>query len=161
MSKSIRVPVRKKLPAHLRNRLDRWYVLVRWANFLYGYYGIPVYLCGSALRDDNDDPRDWDIRIRMSAEQFERRFGSVDKYLEEMNTGMWTRVAHRWSAECVKRSKEGWGHTHLNIDFQIDPPARWRRMLKEPRIRLDTRDLCRNRPATTRRARRNSGGSIA
>jgi hypothetical protein len=131
------------MPAHLKERMDRWYLLVRWANFIYGYYGAPIYLVGSALRDDNADPRDWDIRCRLSNERFRAMFGEPAEWMDEQRSGIWTRVSFRWSDEMVKRTQNGWRHTKLNIDFQAYPPDKWRQFTLAARLRLDTRDRCR------------------
>jgi hypothetical protein len=69
-----------KVPAHLRGRKNaRLWSLRRLANGLRGYYGQPVYLCGSALLDGNTNPRDWDIRIELPDEQFALRYGNGRK----------------------------------------------------------------------------------
>jgi len=139
--KEVKIPIRKGMPLHLKNRLDRWYMLVRFATLRSGLYGVPIYLVGSALQDDNDDPRDWDLRCRFTNQMFEVKFGSVNDFLIEAGTGMWTRVSHRWSIECVKASKKAWKETHLNVDLQIQTPEQWLQHKNSPRLRLDMRDL--------------------
>jgi hypothetical protein len=129
------------IPRHLADGegAHRLYLLQRWANALRGRYGVPVYLCGSALRDDNADPRDWDVRLRIPAARFRAMYGDPAQWCREGDTGQWTRVRWRWSDDCVKVTKEGWKQTRLNIDFQAYPPAMWNKFLDEPRLRLDTR----------------------
>lgn len=115
------------------------------------YYGVPVWLVGSALLDSNGDPRDWDFRVVLSDEEFARRFGPPGplerrgdgfeetwKWIEQMGSGLWTSVRWKWAAECVKRSKEVSRRIGLNVDFQIHPKtyadAQYQRA---PRYRLD------------------------
>lgn len=115
------IPPLTGAPQHLRENHGNRFLLMRWANFVRGYYGVPVYLVGSALLDFNSRPRDWDVRIFIDNEQFARRFGDRDQWEKERTSGMWTDVSWKWSDECVKRSREGAEHTHLNVDFQILP----------------------------------------
>lgn len=139
--KSIRIPQRKNMPLHLKQQQDRWYSLIRFATLSSGLYGVPIYLVGSALQDDNPEPRDWDLRCCFTHKMFEIKFGSVKDYIIESGTGIWTIVSHRWANECVKRTKKAWTETNLNIDFQIQPTYIWKRFKHLPRLRLDMRDL--------------------
>lgn len=142
--KTFRIPRRRNMPAHLKENFHRWFALLRWANGMAGLYGVPIYLCGSALRDDNAEPRDWDVRIRLPRKVFEAKFGgSADDWYDEGSTGIWSNVRWRWSAECVRMSRQASERTKLNIDFQIFPPAYWKHFAKRPRFRLDTRDRVR------------------
>ena len=129
-----------KLPKHLRENRDRLALLRRFANMVRGYVGVPVYLCGSAMADFNADPRDWDIRIRLTNADFERRF-KIDaaRWLDEMHTGKWSKGRWNWSDFCVKLTKVGWKNTDLNIDLQIYPDLYWREYAGEPKVRIDTR----------------------
>ncbi len=126
-------------PAHLRARPDRLFLLRRWANGVAGLYGEPVYLCGSALVDDNGSPRDWDVRVRLDSEAFTARYGEPDLWECEGVTGDWTSVRWRWAADAAKQTRRAWRHTRLNIDFQTMPAAYWDRVYgNRPRVRLDT-----------------------
>jgi len=136
---TIRIPQIPSAPKHLREDHGRRFLLLRWANFVAGYYGVPVYLVGSALRDDNPDPRDWDIRIRLGNEAFKLAFGDPHDYNARLDSGFWGKVNWHWSRECVKRADEGQRHTHLFIDFQIETAKGWRKSAGKPRLRLDHR----------------------
>jgi hypothetical protein len=125
----------KPIPVHVQEELS---VLKRWANRLAGHYGAHVYLVGSALEGDNPKPRDWDIRINMSDEDFAVRFGDVDTWTTEGGTGEWTDVRWRWSRECTKTTKDGWHSCGLNIDFQIYPLSHVERVYPFERLQLDT-----------------------
>jgi hypothetical protein len=107
-----------------------------------GQYGWPVYLVGSALRDDNPDPRDWDVRVMLSDRWFRTRFGDPGLWEREGSTGNWTKeIRWRWSDACVKQAKHGSLHTRLNIDFQAYPLEYAHRFYGgQPRMRLDTRE---------------------
>lgn len=131
----------KRLPEHLRTkrgreRLDR---LRNCANALRGYFGVPVYLVGSALLDANEEPRDWDLRLSLPEADFKRRFGSPDAWNEEGRTGKYTRVRWSWSDEMVKQSKNSSARTALNCDVQAYPEKHFRAYRNLPRLRLDTR----------------------
>lgn len=130
-----------KLPAHLRTKQGRIRLaaLRRWASRVRGFWGEPVYLCGSALLDFNADPRDWDIRVCLEDDDFGRRFGPVGDWNQEGLTGKWGRTRFRWSDRCVKDSKDAARHTGLNIDFQVYPASHWPHYRGKPRLRLDTR----------------------
>jgi hypothetical protein len=126
------------LPRHLLE--SKWRLLYRFANGLAGLYGVPIYLCGSALRPDNPDPRDYDIRIMLPDEHFRARYGDVQKWNDEGAIGNWTRVRWRWSADCTKQSRVGFRETGLNVDVQIYPASHARALYgKKRRVRLDTR----------------------
>lgn len=128
--------MKRPTPEHVKAKLV---VLRRWANALRGYYGVPVYLCGSALSGSNPNPRDWDIRLTLSEEQWRKRFGDPWKWEEEGGSGKWTDIRWKWSDECVKNSEQGYRRTGLNIDFQIYPAAHARQYAHRPKLRLDTR----------------------
>ena len=118
------------------------WLLRRWANGLFTVYGSPIYLCGSALQPDNPDPRDWDIRVRIRAADWLIRFGeSAALWVEQGDTGQWTTGRWRWSDECTKRTREGWRHTHLNIDFQCYPACYWGKFKDQARVRIDASHL--------------------
>jgi hypothetical protein len=136
-------PIRKPprgAPKHLREDpglFANWWRLYRWANSLQNVFGAPVYLVGSALRDDNPDPRDWDIRIILSDRRFAQRYGPVDEWEDEGSSGNWGRTRHRWARECVKYAENGARHTQLNIDFQVYPHSHAPAYAGKPRLRLD------------------------
>lgn len=132
----------KRPPRGLPRRLveSQWHRLYRFANGIAGLYGVPVYLCGSALRPDNPDPRDYDIRVMLPDAQFEERYGSVRKWNDEGAVGNWTRVRWRWSADCTKQSRAGFRDTGLNIDLQVYPASHARALYRDKRrVRIDTR----------------------
>lgn len=140
-----------RLPAHLRANPRRLRDLRRFANGLRILYGAPVWLCGSALVDINAEPRDWDIRITLPDEDFAAKYGGGNmalaadgqfavlwQWVNEGTTGDWTKLRLRWSDDCVKRAREGWKSTGLNIDFQVYPQMHVRHLYRnQPRLRLD------------------------
>jgi hypothetical protein len=123
----------KHASKHLRRRLRAE------ANGLRGLYGASVYLVGSALLDCNERPRDWDIRITISDEQFQRRYGSPERWQFEGGDGQWTSVRWRWSDDCVKQSRQCSINTGLLVDVQVYPISYEGRFTGKPRLRLDTR----------------------
>lgn len=132
-------PVR--LPKHLLANKGRLFKLRKFANSIRAFYGLPVYLCGSALLENNPEPRDWDIRLEMPDKDFALRFGDPKKWRDEGFTGEYTRIRWGWSDECVKRTKSAWRETGLNIDFQIYPRVYCKELGydRQPKARLDTR----------------------
>lgn len=132
--------VPRRAPAHVRDRPLLFSALREWANRMRTRFGYPVYLCGSALRDNNYAPRDWDIRVILPDGAFARRYGPVAAWRREGETGCWTDVRHRWSKECTRYSRNGARCTGLDIDFQVYPASYAREMCRAlPRFRLDDR----------------------
>ena len=124
------------VPPHVTAVMGR---LRRWANRLRGRYGVPIYLCGSALRADNPDPRDWDVRIMLPDERFALAFGPVDEWRDEGCTGKWMRTRWRWSDQCVKDTQDFAAWCALNGDVQIYPESHAAKLYADaPRFRLDT-----------------------
>lgn len=134
-------PLSKRLPEHLRTKRgrDRLKRLRSAANALSAYFGVPVYLVGSALLDANEEPRDWDIRFSIPEPDFKRRYGSPAAWSDEGRTGRYTRVRWSWSDEMVKQSKNLSARTALNCDVQGYPEGHFRAYRNLPRLRLDTR----------------------
>jgi hypothetical protein len=119
---------------------ERWQSLRLIGNRMRGLYGVPVFLVGSALRQDNDDPRDIDIRMMLSESDFARRYGDPQKWSDEGSTGRWTRIRWRWSDDCVKLSRDAWAHTRLNCDVQVYPKRHADLLYKKKRrVRIDSR----------------------
>jgi len=135
----VRAETPRGIPPSLRDG-TRWRLIRRWANGVRALYGVPIWLCGSALKWGNADPRDYDVRLELPADDFRRRYGDPVEWETQGGSGLWTRVRWRWSDDCLKMSREGYARTTLNIDFQVYPLAYARRMYRgERRVRLDTR----------------------
>jgi hypothetical protein len=121
------------------------YKLRKWADILYKYYEQPVYLCGSTLKSKKH--RDVDIRIILPDLEFGCRYGEKSKAIENTHTwisegltGLWNDIRWKWSKDCVKKTRQGWMKTNLNIDFQIYPKSycgKYKNLLKE---RIDTKE---------------------
>lgn len=89
------IPIHPLCPTHLRKCLSKLVRLEAWGNGLRGVYHVPIWLVGSALHDDNDDPRDWDVRVVLPRRDFEMRFGPIDDWSASAVTGAWTRTRDR------------------------------------------------------------------
>lgn len=128
--------VKLKLPLGPTNRL------VRWANAINGFYGHPVYLVGSQITGV-EDPRDIDVVCILPDEDFEIRYGSISEWVDQGESGMWKTVRHKWSQDCVKKTKHGIKETRLDIDFKVVPKS-WSDdiykgiQMEFPPVRLDT-----------------------
>jgi hypothetical protein len=113
--------------------------LVAEANSLAGLYGAPVFLVGSAIRVDNQIPRDFDLRVPLKDFDFQIRFGgSAGDWEEQGVTGDWQGVRWQWSDDCVHQSKNATMNVHHLCDVQIQPLSYFEKH-GGPRIRLDTR----------------------
>jgi hypothetical protein len=135
------VRLQRRWPEHLRgkDKARRRKKLRTEGNGLRGLYGVPVFLCGSALLDANAEPRDWDIRITLPDAAFARRYGPVEQWEAEGLTGQYTKIRWRWSDDCVKQSKHAASLTGLNVDVQVYPASYAAHFKHRPRFRLDTR----------------------
>ncbi len=111
----------RKLPHHLKanRRLLR---ALRWnANSLRAYYGVPVYLVGSALLDSNVRPRDWDVRIILSDADFERRYGiSAEVFRGSITDERWPDGRWHWADDCRKQSSVMAAHTGVKVVGQFE-----------------------------------------
>lgn len=104
-----------------------------WANLMASRYGRPVYLTGGALTDAV--PRDIDVRVVLSASEFEARFGPRgDRYSTDVDS---MDADRRWHVEIAKMNKQGAGHTHLPIDFQVQHMKEAAAYMNHRRHRLD------------------------
>lgn len=101
------------LPEGLQSLVVR---LAPWATWLSARYGgAPVYLVGGALRvtSTEDHPRDIDVVVEISQEDFRIRFG-VDGYDFVDHKGL-----SRYYRETSKLVKEALDLLRLPIDLQI------------------------------------------
>lgn len=125
-------------PKHLtEDNPDDLAALRRWADRVAPHYRLPVWLVGSALAEDNPEPRDYDVRLEMPDAEFAARFGPVERWAFEGAAGEWGDARRRWGSECVERTREAWAHTQLNVDFQIQPASHAARYAGLPKARLD------------------------
>jgi hypothetical protein len=106
-----------------------------WSNLMASRYGRPVYLVGGALQDAS--PRDIDVRLVLSATEYEARFGDWRKWTYSLTSLEKADEQRRWHVEIAKMNKQGAGQTHLPIDFQIQPLPEAMKFVNEHRRRLD------------------------
>jgi hypothetical protein len=123
-------------PPHLEDFAS---MVRRYANATAAFYQGHVYLTGSALVPANEQPRDWDIRVEMPDDAFERMFGPVEQWFNENCTGNYTRVRWQWAASMAKESKQAWDQLGRFVDFQVYPLSYCRkRYWHTPALQLDT-----------------------
>jgi hypothetical protein len=127
-------------------------MLRRFGNFMSALFGAPVYLVGSALREGNTDPRDWDLRLCLSDVDFVLRYQTgdglvpkgtrsvIEAWASQRRSGNFERLYWRWADEMVRYSNVGRRQTLLNIDLQVYPASYWAEYEGRPRLRLDTRE---------------------
>jgi hypothetical protein len=102
------------------------------------YYGAPVYLVGSALRDP--DPRDIDIVVPLSDDLFVHCYGDEGddattwkEFNEAHPPPMW----RRWARDVSKTSAQMTMYCHRAVDFRTEPMNYFEEYEKEPKLRLD------------------------
>lgn len=119
-------------------------VLQGWANQMASRFGAPVYLVGSMLTSP-ETARDVDVRIVLSDEDFEARYGinAID-WIHEGWTS-WSPGRKRWGEDMVKLARQSRGGFTLaggmNLDFQVHPASQAITFKDKPRERLDQLDL--------------------
>ena len=111
-------------------------VFKKQANWYAAYYGAPVYLVGSALTKER--PRDIDVRITLSDEEFWRFYGRPipphegSKDQQEMQGWQWSQLADH-----LKRNRKLGHYGGYPIDFQLQTLAEAKQFEHKERIRLD------------------------
>lgn len=125
-------------------------LLRTWANTIASRFNAHVYLCGSAIR--KLEPRDIDIRVVLTRDQYEARYGNRGWYERHLDTGPEPSAGLLRYMEDVAKLAEWISQTHkLNVDFQIqhEDEVAFFGDKDKPRIQLD--DL--SQPADSRIAR--------
>ena len=125
-----------KLPLHPHN------LLVRWSNFICGFYGHPVYLGGSQLTD-KENPRDVDVICILPDDVFCKRYQikDLEQFLLKWTAGLWEKEHWDWNEDMLHKTYHGWDFTHMNIDFKVIPDKEnIANYNDKPRVRLDTRN---------------------
>lgn len=125
-----------KIPNHFRQEPDQLEDLRLFASQLAERFQVSVFLCGSALDPLEEEPEDWDIRLRVSQHFFREHWGDVLQWIEEGEDGHWSDIRKSWSEECAQLSQEGTYLTGLNCDVQIYPAAYWKCYKGISRLRL-------------------------
>lgn len=84
-------------------------------------FGYPIELIGSALH--KPDPRDYDLRILMSDEDFHFHFAiRPAEWQKEGREGKaWSEPRLTWSLRCTEWSKRLSERSGCNVDFQVWP----------------------------------------
>lgn len=116
-------------------RTYRGRMLRGWANLIASRYGRPVYLVGGALEDAA--PRDIDVRVALSTSDFEARFGDSKNWNYSVTNLDAMDEQRRWHLEIAKMNVQAAGHTHLPVDFQIQPLREAAGYMSKRRVRID------------------------
>ena len=106
-----------------------------WARQLALRFCRPVYLVGSAL--DLPDPRDVDVRVILSAEEFEARWGDAKTWFRALWWPGRNDGSMRYAADMWDLSREASLVLQLNIDLQVQPPLEAMMHDASKRARLD------------------------
>jgi hypothetical protein len=117
--------------------------LVRWANYMRGYYGFPIYLVGSAL--NKTMPRDIDVCCIIPDDLFCKRYhiDNIEQHVSKKISGIWNNSHWRWSDDIIKKTYHGWDFTHMNIDFKVISETENKEQGYEgkEKLQLDTRSV--------------------
>lgn len=109
--------------------------LVLFAHKLSWLYFSNVYLVGSSLK--GNDFNDVDLIVLMDDIDFERKFGSLDRWHDEISgKEKEIKVANIWANSCYKQWVMGCKITSLKLDLKILPKKFCK--IFEPYKRLDT-----------------------
>ena len=111
--------------------------LTKLANHWYAYYGGPVFLIGSAL--EKEEPRDIDIRVVVTKEDFERLYGKYEDFSKEYVSGEFGPCTWSWVEDRLKRCRLAYAETNANIDFCVFTRDMWDTTVSK--MRLDTRNV--------------------
>jgi hypothetical protein len=142
-----------EFPPHIPNRIR--YSLHRFANNMRALFDGPVYLVGTYLREGNTNPRDIDLRIRLTDEDFLLRYKPskwspdpeqllireaelLSSFKLCRDSGMFTLVYWNWVRDMHKYSRAGRIQCERNIDLQVYPESYWKEFDGQPRVRLDS-----------------------
>jgi len=106
-----------------------------WSNLMASRFGRPVWLVGGAL--EHAAPRDIDVRVVVSASEFESRFGSWKDWGYSLISLDRQDEQRRWHLEMAKLNRQGAGATQLPVDFQVDPLPEAMKYESKRRRRLD------------------------
>ena len=106
--------------AKLKLPLEKNHPLVKWANQIQEFYGYNVMLVGSQITG-SESPRDVDIVCAIPDREFELRYGSVNDWVEQGKTGLWTEIRWKWANDCIKKSSDIIKSTGIQIDFKVQP----------------------------------------
>lgn len=108
-----------------------------WACQMAVRFGVPVYLVGSSLTDDN--PRDVDLSIVLPDDEFTARYGDVQRWDYETWGIAWGEECQRWAEDQVKLTRHLVKGYRMNVDLKIEPLFRAQAIYQgKPRVRLDT-----------------------
>jgi len=110
--------------------------LIGWANQMAARFGRPVFLVGSALTSPR--PRDYDVRIVLSNDEFSARYGLE---LEAYEASLWLPLRFpqlmTYFNDMAKLAGHAAGASRLNVDFQVQPLREAYRHKDRARRRLD------------------------
>jgi len=87
--------------------------------FIVRYFQGELYLCGSALHFDK--PRDIDLRLIISKENFDNFFLNSENWVKQGQSGEWKVERYIWARICVLITSILSWDLGLNIDFEIYP----------------------------------------
>jgi hypothetical protein len=88
----------------------------------------------------SESPRDIDIRIVISDEQFEARYGNVLDWIDDGWSEVWREPRQKWARDMAKLSQDVTRITKQNVDFQVYSETYAQCFNGKERLRLDTID---------------------
>lgn len=106
-----------------------------WATQLAARFGRPVFLVGSALKLPS--PRDYDVRIVLSNDEFQNRYGDPSLYERSCWVPGFFPTMRGYFEDMAKLARQGVEAIQLNLDLQVHPLRFAYRYRDEARLRLD------------------------
>lgn len=105
-----------------------------WATQIAIRFGRPVFLVGSAL--ELCEPRDIDVRVEISQEEFESRYGNSREWHRSLwfpnrNDGSMKYAADMWDI-----AREASLVLKMNIDFAVQPPVEYEQYAGKKKVQI-------------------------
>jgi hypothetical protein len=111
--------------------------LCHWANQLCGFYAGAAYLVGSSVM--RPDFRDVDVVFVITDEDFEMRYGNkYDVWEQRVYPNKQTEASWRYYKDRIKRIRDGYGCTKLELDVKIQSETEFLGFANMPKIRIDS-----------------------
>lgn len=104
------------------------------------YFGLPVYLVGGALHDD--DPRDIDLVVPVPDDLFRAMYNNgaaadLSTWSSGQREANPSKMWRLWARDCAKQSRNATMFVQRTVDFKTQPQTYFDTYSALPRVRLD------------------------
>jgi hypothetical protein len=122
----------------IKNHIDelQFKRLCQWSDQLCGFYAGQAYLVGSSIL--RPDFRDVDVVIVIQDDDFEMRYGNKYDLWNERVQKPLTDVSWKYYKDRIKRIRDGWAKTMLELDVKIQCETEFLGYCHMPKIRIDS-----------------------